>query len=151
MMRARAALLILPLLGPAPVLAAGVYKWVDAQGVTHYDDHSVTQGQRLDRAYLDRRKVREVPKWLGMVPAEFAAQVKQRCELARSRRDNYRAAGQLYGRDPGGNVYAYSPTQSQLLLAESERETARYCAADAPQRLYAQRRSPTGGSKPLGY
>lgn len=140
LMNIRLALLLAAAL-PAGADAA-VYKWTDAQGVLHYDDRNASRGQLLTREYVQQRAVKPAPEWAGVVPAEFARGVEQRCQQTRERLAGYRAAPMLYRRDPGGNTYALSAAQSRLLLLETERDADNLCAADAPRRLY---RPPVGG------
>ena len=118
--------------------ASSVYRWVDKNGVIHYDDTS-SGGKKMTREYLDDRVIPEEPEWIGAIPAEFAAEVQQRCSNARERLINYRSAPEIYGRDPSGNVYALSPTQARLMLAEIQAESDRYCGPDAARRIYAER------------
>lgn len=118
--------------------AASVFRWVDKNGVVHYDDTS-SGGEKMTREYLEDRKIAEQPEWAGVIPGDFVAEVQQRCSNATERLANYRSAAQIYGRDPSGNVYPLSPTQAKLMLAEIQAESDRYCRPDAPRRLYAER------------
>ena len=118
--------------------AASVFRWVDKNGVVHYDDTS-SGGQKMTREYLDDRVIPDQPEWAGVIPGEFVAEVQQRCSNATERLANYRSAPQIYSRDPSGNVYALSPTQAKLMLAEIQTESDRYCRPDAPRRLYGER------------
>ncbi len=130
-----AALAVLPLTSSA---AGGVYKWTDGSGATHYDDRSV-QGQLITRDYINQRQIKATPDWLGVVPADFVADVSLRCSQLSGRLQDYRGASQLFGRDPDGNVYALSASQAGLLIAETRRDAARYCRPNAAQLLYAER------------
>jgi hypothetical protein len=132
----RAAWLLLLML---PALAdAAVYKWTDAQGVVHYDDMNQASGKIVTQDDVKNRQIKPVPDWAGIVPAEFARDVEQRCAQSRERLNGYRSAKTLFGRDPDGNTYPLSAAQARLLVAQSERETAGLCDADAPRRLYLQ-------------
>lgn len=133
-----------PLLGLALLLlatsasAASVYRWVDRNGVVHYDDTNST-GTRMTREYLAGRDIPEEPEWSGTIPGDIVAEVRQRCSNARARLQEYRSAPQIYGRDPSGNVYALSPAQSRLMMAEIQAEADRYCAPGATRQAYADR------------
>lgn len=129
------AALVLLLAAPA-VQAAGVYKWVARDGTVHFDDKTVTQ-PRLTQADLDHRIVDARPQ--EPAPPAFARQVEQRCDVSRVRLGNYRAARELYGEDPAGNVYRLSPRQVALSIAEVERDEATYCGTTAADALYAKR------------
>lgn len=119
----------------APAQAAGVYKWVDAQGQVHYDDTNLLS-LRLTQIDMDRRRIDARPT--VRTPRAFDDQVQQRCAVSRERLANYREARALYGQDPAGNVYLLSPRQTGIEVAESERDTALYCSAGAADRLYAE-------------
>lgn len=117
--------------------ASSVYRWVDKNGMVHYDDTS-SGATKLTRGYLEERIIPDEPEWVGAIPAAFTAEVTQRCSNARERLANYRSAPEIYGRDPSGNVYPLSPTQARLMLAEIQAESDRYCQPDAPRRIYAE-------------
>jgi hypothetical protein len=129
------------LIGAANAHAVGaVYKWTDANGVTHYDDRSVVRGELITREYMNQRQIDAAPDWTGTIPSDVVDEVKARCDAASSRLDDYRAAPRLYGRDPDGNVYRLSSRQSALLIEQTQREVRRYCAPDAVQQNYANRK-----------
>jgi hypothetical protein len=123
--------------GPAP----GVYKWIDRQGVTRYDDRSADKAQRLTRADIELRKIPDVPSWLGTVPAETVAEAALRCQIAQEREQAYSTARSLYGRDPSGNVYPLSPAQTQLEIAVARRDGQRYCGERGALNLQAEQRA----------
>jgi hypothetical protein len=110
--------------------------WVDAKGITHYDDKSI-YSSRVTQVELDRRVVAAKP--FSVPPAGFAERVRQLCKINRERLGNYRQARELYGQDPAGNVYRMSPTQIGITIAETKRDDAQLCAPGAADRLYAQR------------
>lgn len=132
--------LLAALLPPAGAVAAvgGAYKWVDRDGGVHYDDSSI-YAQRLTREYIASRRIPEQPDWVGIVPAAWVAEVELLCSLSRERLSNYRNASTVYGREPGGLVYPMSQNQVGLLIAETERDSRRYCAADAARRYMNER------------
>jgi hypothetical protein len=124
--------------GSFGAVASSVYRWVDKNGLVHYDDTS-SGGSKMTREYLEDRKIAEQPEWVGAIPGDFSAEVGLRCTNARERLANYRTAPQIYGRDPSGNVYPLSSTQQRLMLAEIKAESDRYCQPGAARRVYAER------------
>lgn len=132
---------VLPALGHA-----AVYKWTDSQGGVHYDDMNQVSGHVMTQDDVKNRAVKATPDWVGVVPPEFAHDVEQRCAQTRERLNGYRGAKTLFGRDPDGNTYPLSAAQARLLVAETERETASLCDADAPRRLYLQPRQKAASS-----
>ncbi|GAC1629572.1 MAG: hypothetical protein NVS9B10_20940 [Nevskia sp.] len=114
---------------------AGVYKWVDAQGRTHYDDSNLTE-QRLTLDYLNARRI--PAREDATTPREFIAAVTRRCDAVRDRLAGYRSASRLEGRDPSGIRYVLSPRQTQIEIAIGERDMARYCSPGAAERLYRE-------------
>jgi len=139
-MLSRTLIILLLLSVTATANAAAVYKWSDGKGGMHYDDLSRTAGKVMTQADVKNRQVKASPDWTGVVPAAFALEVQQRCEQSRERLAGYRGAKQLYGRDPDGNRYRMSAAQAGLLIAETERDARKLCAADAPRLLYASSR-----------
>lgn len=119
--------------------AASVYKWVDKNGVVHYDDTQTTNSQRLTREYMDKRKIAADPGWTGPIPGRFVADVERQCSNARERLASYRSAAKLFGRDPEGNSYPLSKQQRALMIAETDRDAKRYCAPGAAKKLYAEK------------
>lgn len=120
--------------------AAGVYRWVDRDGIVHYDDTN-TGGRKMTRAYMDDRVIPETPEWEGVIPGELIAEVEQRCAHAKERLVQYQSAPEIYGRDPSGNVYRLSPNQARLMIGEIQTEASHYCRPDAPRRIFAERRA----------
>lgn len=120
--------------------ARSVYRWVDENGRVHYDDIN-SRGQRLTREYMAKRDVPAQPDWAGVIPGELVAEVQQRCAHARERLKSYGAAPEIYGRDPSGNVYRLSDTQSRLMLAEIRGEADYYCGDQAARRVFADRKA----------
>ncbi|MCC2659124.1 MAG: hypothetical protein K0Q76_4232 [Panacagrimonas sp.] len=132
------ALALLAMLSVYEAAARSVYRWVDKNGVVHYDD-TQSAGQKMTREHFDDRDIPEQPEWTGVIPRGLIVEVQQRCDNSRERLMNYRGAPVIYGRDPSGNVYQLSPSQSRLMLTEIQGEIDRYCAEDAPRRVYAER------------
>lgn len=119
-------------------VAASVYRWVDQNGVVHYDD-TQSAGKKMTREHFEDREIPDQPEWTGVIPSAVIAEVQQRCANSRERIVNYRSTSVIYGRDPSGNVYQLSPMQARLMLTEIQAEADRYCADDAPRRIYAER------------
>lgn len=116
---------------------AGVYKWVDDKGITHYDDQSL-RAERLTRQAINKR---EIPAEVSaFVPPAYAVAVRRRCTDLKERALAYGHAAEIYGSDPAGNTYRLSPTQMQLERAALEREKQRYCRTDAAAKLLNERR-----------
>lgn len=139
-MRPRLMLAGLLLFIAASAAPSSVYRWVDKNGVVHYDDLT-TGAERLTRDYLDKREIADQPEWAGVIPGEFVADVELRCAQNRERLANYRSASSLYGRDPSGNTYPLSSTQARLMIAETEREASYYCRDKAARKIYAERQA----------
>ncbi|MDB5987663.1 MAG: hypothetical protein JWR16_2716 [Nevskia sp.] len=125
---------------PVPEQPPGVYKWADRNGVLHYDDASLTE-PRLTLDILDARRIAPAPD--QGAPRSFAAEVGRRCALTRDRLQNYQGARALYGRDPFGNVYPLSSTQTALAIGALGRDESRYCGPDAAKKLYLAAPKPT--------
>lgn len=117
---------------------ASVYRWVDKDGVVHYDD-TQSAGQKMTREHFEDREIPDQPEWAGAVPRDLVVEVQQRCTHSRERLVNYRSATVIYGRDPSGNVYPLSSSQARLMLTEIQGEIDRYCAEDAPRRIHKTR------------
>ncbi len=134
-MRHRACLL----LGLALPLAAGaagsVYKWVDAQGVVHFDDQS-RLAERLTRQSIARRFI--AGEATATAPAELVVEVERRCVDLSERAAGIAQANALYGRDPAGNVYRLSERQVALERAEAVQARDYYCRDDAPRHIYEE-------------
>lgn len=125
------------LLLPAAAGAAGVYKWVDRNGVVHYDDSS-RLGERLSRASIANRYIEVDPR--ATVPEELVRDVAAACAAARERSEAYETADALYGRDPFGNTVRLTDNQVRLEVGTLQRERRRYCRPNAAERLLAEAR-----------
>lgn len=134
------AAVLAPALVCTSALAAGVYRWMDRDGVVHYDS-THTAGKKITRDYLDDREIPGKPEWEGVIPGELVAEVELRCAHASERLVQYRSAPEIYGRDPSGNVYRLSPNQATLMIGEIQTEAEHYCRPDAPRRVFAERRA----------
>lgn len=110
--------------------SGGVFKWVDARGIVHYDDYSL-QAERLTRASIARGLVDADPK--ATVPAELVAEVAHQCSDLKERSASYASAQVLFGRDPVGNQYRLSNYQAALERAVLVQQSQRYCRPLAAQ------------------
>ena len=137
MLQRLSGLLLLLLAGHAAA-AGGVFKWVDARGVTHYDDQSLL-AERMTRATIARGSVAADPT--ATVSPEYVRQVADQCADLRLRSASFREARELYGRDPAGNQYRLSENQIALERAQLAQETTRYCRPLAAQALLAEARA----------
>lgn len=126
------------LLAGGGLQAAGAYKWVDAEGHTHYDDQNSVK-QRLTLKYLNERKVPEQIE--ATTPPAFIEAVARDCLNARDRAVMFRGARKVYGRDPVGNAYLLSARQQALEAETAERNVERYCKAGAAATLYREQRA----------
>lgn len=132
----RAACLWLGLALPLAASAAGsVYKWVDAQGVVHFDDQS-RLAERLTRQSIARRFI--AGEATATAPAELVAEVQRRCTDLRERAAGMAQSTALFGRDPAGNVYRLSERQMALERAEADQARDYYCRDDAPRLIYEE-------------
>lgn len=132
----RAAGLWLALALPLAAGAAGsVYKWVDAQGVVHYDDQS-RLAERLTRQSIARRFI--AGEASATAPAELVTEVQRRCADLRERAAGMAQSTVLYGRDPAGNVYRLSERQMALERAEADQARDYYCRDDAARLIYEE-------------
>jgi len=133
---ARICVWLLPMLMSTSLsLAAGVYKWTDANGVVHYADRAPGPALRLDRHYIESRQI--APRALLVVPREFVTKVQAECRLRQERVTAYKSATQVYGRDPSGRPDPMAPEERQALIQEAAEAARRYCAADAAEVLWA--------------
>ena len=115
-------------------VAAGVYRWTDANGVVHYADRAPGPALRLDRHYIESRQI--APRSLSVVPREFAEKVRAECRLREERVAAYRSAKQVSGRDPSGRPAPMAPEERQALIQEAAEAARRYCAEDAAEVLW---------------
>ncbi|HKY91098.1 MAG TPA: DUF4124 domain-containing protein [Nevskiaceae bacterium] len=117
--------------------ANSVYRWVDRNGVAHYDDTSTTR-EKMTLEYLAKREIAPATDWSGTVPAELVMEAKDQCVNLKDRLADTRGASQLYGRDPNGNSYPLSATQTHLLIEETEAQMHYWCRPDAARKIYSE-------------
>jgi hypothetical protein len=117
--------------------ANSVYRWVDRNGNVHYDDTS-TSREKMTLEILAKREIKPATDWNGAVPADLVVEAKDQCSNAQDRLSNTRGASQLYGRDPSGNTYPLSASQTHLLIEETERNANYWCRPDAARKIHAE-------------
>ena len=116
---------------------SGVYTWVDAQGITHYDDSNLV-AQRLTRESIAKHTISSDAT--ATAPSDDVHAAARRCHDLSERDAAYQKARTLYGQDPAGNQYPLSEAQAKLTRAEHARETVRYCRPGAAEKLLAEAR-----------
>jgi len=126
------------LLAASAQAAGGVFRWVDRNGVMRYDDQNLL-AERLTHASIARGSVAADAK--ATIPAELVAEVAKQCGDLKERSESYAQARAIYGSDPVGNQYRFSPTQVALEVARLREETRRYCRPLAAQYLLAEVRA----------
>ncbi|HUP91511.1 MAG TPA: DUF4124 domain-containing protein [Solimonas sp.] len=121
-----------------PAMAAGVYRWVDKDGVVHYDDQSRRSSTPVTREYMEQRRMQSPPRAQSVVPPDILADVQLRCSSGRDRLETYSGAGRVYGRDRSGRVHQLSAEQLRQELLAARIQVERFCAADAGEHLLAE-------------
>ena len=120
------------------VQAAGVFKWVDRDGITRYDDSSLL-AERMTRASIARDAVAADAR--ATVPIDFVNEVAQQCSDLKERGNRYATARAIYGNDPAGNQYRFSEYQVALEVARLKQLSQSYCRPLAAQYLLAEARA----------
>ncbi len=131
-----------------PGLAAGVYKWTDADGHIHYGDRpapgtdseslSIRAAPKPDPVQLEHAQKRdrllrimdEERKQKKARQAKQAKQQEQRqlaCEKARKRLYDYQHASYLYDLDEKGEHVILDDNAHQKALDGAARAVAKYC------------------------
>ena len=128
MFRSLAIALLILTFAPATVPAAGIFKWVDKNGKTHFGDRPPADAARADEV-----KIKDIPEVDLRVPSDTERRARQdlmlrnfelereqkkaaaekdkiekkkiarHCVLAKKRLEQYQQAGYLYGLDDAGN------------------------------------------------
>ena len=116
---ARQALVLAAALLPLAV-SASTYRWVDAQGHTHYSDVPAPQSERV-----------EVKPSSGVVkgaPSEAEATRRAaECQRQRDQLANYNAASEIRETDALGNTRSYSAEEKTRLLARTRQQMEDAC------------------------
>jgi hypothetical protein len=137
------------LLAAGAATAAGVYKWVDAEGRVHFGDRPPDLGatavevpntpvapsvpdaagardqqERLLRAYAAERQERREREAKSRAEAEQRA---RNCAQARDRLRQYESAGYLYRLDPAGERVIVSDAEREQSTAEARAAVAQWC------------------------
>ncbi|HET8882630.1 MAG TPA: DUF4124 domain-containing protein [Solimonas sp.] len=111
-----------------PVLAANVYKWVDAQGHFHFSDTAEPGWRRVD--------VSPTVVDGGPLPQTAAATASdKRAAECRQKRDalvGYKTAARIVERNGLGVEHEYTAEEKQKLIAMTEQQLASCPPADAP-------------------
>lgn len=128
---------------------AEVYKWIDAQGNTHYGERPPTAGSAdsvtirkgpsapdpvLDR-YRDRQQKyldvlqqeREEKKEQDKKKEQENKQLQRRCLRARDRLRSYQSAGGIYEIDKQGNRVYLDQKAREKTISELEKDLRKYC------------------------
>jgi hypothetical protein len=142
-------LLIILLLGCMGGANAEIYKWVDAQGNTHYgerppadsDAESVTvrKGPSTPDPLLERHRNRQ-QKFLEVLQQEREEKEEQekkntqereqrlhRCHRARDKLRSYRHAGGIYNIDKKGKRVYLDQEEREKAITRVEEDVRRYC------------------------
>lgn len=125
------------LLAMAAQASGGVFKWVDRNGITRYDDQSLL-AERMTRATIARGSVAADAR--ATVPSELVTEVARQCSDFKELSASYAEARDVYGRDPVGNQYRFSPNQVALEVARLNEKSRRYCRPLAAQHLLEEAR-----------
>lgn len=113
----------------APLAAAPVYKWVDAQGQVHYGDTPKPGWTRVDRAAPAPGAAARTP-----APAvdEVQAQLRiEQCARRREQLETYQNASQVVTRDVLGSERVLSETERLKLIEQTQRQVAELCGAES--------------------
>ena len=131
--------------------AAGVYKWVDAQGNVHYSDKP--QGQAAEKVHIEsrptdparvsaerqasqeqaqqhteqREELRQAKKEQKTEAADEARKNAANCTKARERRERYQTAHRLYKPLPDGERQYLSDEEIDKARADADAEVAKWC------------------------
>ncbi len=125
------------LMAMAAQASGGVFKWVDRNGITRYDDQSLL-AERMTRATIARGSVAADAR--ATVPSELVTEVARQCSDFKELSASYAEARDVYGRDPVGNQYRFSPNQVALEVARLNEKARRYCRPLAAQHLLEEAR-----------
>ena len=135
----------------APPALAEVFKWVDANGVTHYGEQPPAKGQSkslkleessprlpgkagaapappsLSERELEFRKRQVTRAQEEAQQAQEKARREQRCRTARAALVNLRATPRLYDLDQSGQRVYLSDAERDAAVAKREAEYSRQC------------------------
>ncbi|MFT5175809.1 MAG: hypothetical protein ACI8W7_004002 [Gammaproteobacteria bacterium] len=152
MLRSLAITLLLFTFTPATVPAAGIFKWVDKNGKTHFGDRPPADVTRPDEV-----KIRDIPEVDRQVPSDAERRARQnlmlrnfelereqkkalaakdkvkkkklarQCVIAKRRLEKYQKAGYLYGLDDLGNKVIRSDAERAQATKKIETTINKNC------------------------
>lgn len=134
-------------IGVSPALA-GMYKWVDEQGITHYSQTPPPSGnaqqikppptpadseaavKRLEAQRQEAQKRHEAGQQdarESQKSAESQAIREESCRLARQNLNTLEAHSRVAVRDADGNMKRLSEEERQTQLSEAKKQVDEYC------------------------
>lgn len=113
--------------------AGDIYRWVDAQGVTHYSDRATASRAEAiqlktgpaDSRVPDAQAASEQPAATLQSTAQIRA---DECTKAQARLDSYRQADQLLFTDSDGEQREATPDERIQAIVRAETQTRAFCA-----------------------
>lgn len=129
-------------------VAAQVYKWVDANGVTHYSERPQPSGNAkelklrdasprqqgaaaaspsLTDKELEFRKRQTTRSQEAAMAAQEKAVLEQKCRNARAALNDLQATHRIFERDANGERVFLSDAQRDALVAKRQAEYSRNC------------------------
>ena len=138
------------LLGISPVSQARMFKWVDADGNTHYtqtpppegiakEDLNLPASAKLDnteavKAFEDQQNKKqelagenEKEQKLQDRSAEHTALKKENCRKARAKLENVQNTGRIRAVDEYGNIVRASEEERQRRITEAQANIKKWC------------------------
>ena len=138
------------LLGISPVSQARMFKWVDADGNTHYtqtpppegiakEDLNLPASAKLDnteavKAFEDQQNKKqelagenEKEQKLQDRSAEHTALKKENCRKARAKLENVQNTGRIRAVDEYGNIVRASEEERQRRITEAQENIKKWC------------------------
>lgn len=127
--------------------SAGVYKWTDADGNTHYGDRPQGTAEKLniksaptpDKQHRERMKKqdrllsvlkdeRETKKTDKQLLEQQKAKRKEQCNTAKNDLEKYKTAGYLYKLDQQGKRVVLEGKEYAQALLKSEESVTHWCS-----------------------
>jgi hypothetical protein len=138
------------LLGSSPVVHAKLYKWVDAEGNTHYTqspppDGATTEDVKLPASVnIDNKeavKAFEGQEMKKLEPSETKQKEEQEqikktentelkkgnCKKARAKLENVQSAGRIRAVDENGNVTRATEEERQRRIIDAQGKIEKWC------------------------
>lgn len=129
------------------VTAAGVYKWIDADGVIHYGDRPSPdavqmrvknrpeadpglsqRNEKRNRLLNVLKEERQEKHEQIMLLAKDKAERKERCLKAQEKLDQYQTAGFLYRLDEQGNRNVLGEDEHKQAVEMAKNEVSDWCS-----------------------